>query len=80
MDKVSPNGAMGTSGTPSISSPSRKLATFHAMNAHSQGGEPPLSFVIEFNAAEREWRESTARLLEDLQNSLRAGPAPKIQQ
>jgi hypothetical protein len=79
MDRVSPNGVMGTSGTPSISSPDRRLATFHAMNAHSQGGEPPLSFVIEFNAAEREWRESTARLLEDLENSLRAVPVPKIQ-
>jgi hypothetical protein len=77
MDKVSPNGAMGTSGTPSISSPDRRLATFHAMNAHSQGSEPPLSFVMEFNAAEREWRAATTRLLEDLENSLRAGHVPK---
>jgi hypothetical protein len=79
MEKVSPNGATGTSGTHSIPSPDRRLATFHAMNAHSQGGEPPLSFVIEFNAAERQWRESTARLLEDLESSLRAAPVPKIQ-
>ena len=47
---------------------------FDAVNAHSQADEPPLSFVMEFNAAEGEWRETQARLnkmLEDLENGMR---------
>lgn len=32
------------------------------MNAHLQADEPPLSFVMEFNAAESEMREAQARL------------------
>jgi hypothetical protein len=32
------------------------------MNAHSLADEPPLSFVMEFNAAEREWYEAQTRL------------------
>jgi hypothetical protein len=43
------------------------------MDAHSQADEPPLSFVMEFNAAEREWHEAQARLnkmLEDIESSL----------
>jgi hypothetical protein len=33
-----------------------------AFDAHSQADEPPLSFVMEFNAAEREGHEGPARL------------------
>jgi hypothetical protein len=52
----------------------RRHAAFDAVNAHSQGDEPPLSFVMEFNAAESEWREAQARLkkmLDALENGLR---------
>ena len=51
-----------------------RQAAFDAVNAHSQADEPPLSFVMEFNAAESEWREAQARLkkmLLDLKNGRR---------
>jgi hypothetical protein len=47
---------------------------FGATNAHSQADEPPLSFVMEFNADESEWREAQTRLkkmLEDIESGLR---------
>jgi hypothetical protein len=40
----------------------RRQGAFDSMNAHSQADEPPLSFVMEFNAAEREWHEAQDRL------------------
>jgi hypothetical protein len=40
----------------------RRQRDFDAWDAHSQADELPLSFVIEFNAAEREWHEGPARL------------------
>ena len=52
----------------------RRQRAFDAMDAHSQADEPPLSFVMEFNADEREWREGRARLdkmLEDIESSQR---------
>ena len=51
----------------------RHLSTFRAVNAHSQGGERPLSFVMEFNAAEIEWYETHVRmmkLLEEIERGL----------
>jgi hypothetical protein len=59
------------SGSALMSVPGRRLVTFDPMNAHSQAGEPPLCFVMEFNAAEREWQERLNRMLEDLENRLR---------
>jgi len=53
---------------------SRRQAAFDAVNAHSQADESPLSFVVEFNAAESEWREAQSRLtkmLDALKNGLR---------
>jgi hypothetical protein len=52
----------------------RRQGAFDPMNAHSQADEPPLSVVMEFNAAEREWHEAQARLnkkVQDIENSLR---------
>jgi hypothetical protein len=49
--------------------PRRRGWAFDAMDAHSQADEPPLAFVMEFNAAEREWHGAQARLnkmLEDI--------------
>jgi hypothetical protein len=40
----------------------RRQGAFDSMNAHSQADEPPLSFVMEFNAAQREWCEAQTRL------------------
>jgi hypothetical protein len=51
----------------------RRQRAADGMDAHSQADEPPLSFVMEFNAAEREWHEAQARLnkmLEDIESSL----------
>jgi hypothetical protein len=51
----------------------RRQSAFDAWDAHSQADEPPLSFVMEFNAAEREWHEGQARLnkmLEDIEKVL----------
>jgi hypothetical protein len=79
-------GATNASGSASTPLPGRRLGTFDPVNAHSQAGEPPLCFVMEFNAAEREWRETQDRLqqtLEDIENSLRtvspAGPVKREQ-
>ena len=44
-----------------------------AWDAHSQADEPPLSFVMEFNADEREWQEGQVRLkkmLEEIEKVL----------
>jgi hypothetical protein len=71
MATIFQNGATSASGSASIASPGRGVVTVDAVNAHSQAGEPPLCFVMEFNAAEREWREKQARLLEDLERRLR---------
>ena len=49
----------------------RRQTAFDAVNAHSQAGEPPLCFVMEFNAAEREWQDRLKRMLEDIENRLR---------
>ena len=52
----------------------RRQRAFDAWDAHSQADEPPLAFVMEFNAAEREWREGRTSLnktLEDVESSLR---------
>jgi hypothetical protein len=51
--------------------PSRTV--FGATNAHSQADEPPLSFVMEFNADESEWREAQTRvkrMVEDIESGL----------
>ncbi len=51
----------------------RRQRAFDAWDAHSQAEEPPLSFVMEFNADEREWQEGQARLkkmLEDIEKVL----------
>jgi hypothetical protein len=51
----------------------RRQSAFDAWDAHSQADEPPLSFVMEFNADEREWHESQARwkkMLEDIEKVL----------
>jgi hypothetical protein len=51
----------------------RRQRVFDAWDVHSQADEPPLSFVMEFNAAEREWQEGQARLkkmLEDIEKVL----------
>jgi hypothetical protein len=56
------------------------------MNAHSQAGEPPLCFVMEFNAAERRWLETQAplqKMSEDIEKLLRTdslGKAAKKEQ
>jgi hypothetical protein len=47
----------------------RRQGAFDSMNAHSQADEPPLSFVMEFNAAEREWQEAEDRLSKTLKTS-----------
>jgi hypothetical protein len=52
----------------------RRRMTSDAMAAHSQADEPPLAFVMEFNATEREWHEARVRLnkmLEDIESCLR---------
>ncbi len=52
----------------------RSRTAFGATNAHSQADEPPLSFIMEFNADESEWREAQTRLkkmLEDIESGLR---------
>ena len=51
----------------------RSRTVFCPMNAHSQADEPPLSFVMEFNADESKWREAQTRLkkmVEDIENGL----------
>ena len=53
-----------------MTAPGRGVVTFDAVNAHSQAGEPPLCFVMEFNAAEREWQDRLKRMLEDIENRL----------
>jgi hypothetical protein len=40
----------------------RSRTALDATNAHSQADEPPLSFVMEFNADENEWREAQTRV------------------
>jgi hypothetical protein len=70
MDRIWQSGDTSVSGWPFW----HRQAAFDAVNGHSQGDEPPLSFVMEFNAAESEWREAQARLkkmLENLKNGLR---------
>jgi hypothetical protein len=59
------------SGSALMTVPGRRLVTFDPMNAHSQAGEPTLCFVMEFNAAEREWRDRMDRMLEEIENRLR---------
>ena len=52
----------------------RRQRALDAWDAHSQADEPPLAFVMEFNADEREWREGRARqneMLEEVESSLR---------
>ncbi|HEV7447140.1 MAG TPA: hypothetical protein VGO18_31515 [Steroidobacteraceae bacterium] len=71
MATIFQNGATSASGSASIASPGCGVVTVDPVNAHSQAAEPPLCFVMEFNAAEREWREKQARLLEDLERRLR---------
>jgi len=34
----------------------RRHIAFDPMNAHSQGDDPNLMYVVQFNADEREWR------------------------
>ena len=63
--------SVSVSGSALMIVPGRRLVTFDPMNAHSQAAEPPLCFVMEFNAAEREWQERLNRMLEDLENRLR---------
>jgi hypothetical protein len=69
MPRIFPNDA--TSASASMTAPGRGVVTFDAVNAHSQAGEPPLCFVMEFNAAEREWQDRLKRMLEDIENRLR---------
>ena len=60
--------------TPSDTNLRRSRITFDTTNAHSQAHEPPLSFVMEFNADESDWREAQTRLkrvLEGIERSLR---------
>lgn len=40
----------------------RRQRVSDAWDAYLQADEPPLSFVVEFDAAEREWDEGQARL------------------
>jgi hypothetical protein len=59
----------------------RRQKAFDAMDSHSQADEPPPAFVMEFNAAEREWHEARARLnkmLEDIESSLRGNEAHPV--
>jgi hypothetical protein len=35
----------------------RRHIVFDPMNAHSQGDDPSLVYVMQFNTDEREWRE-----------------------
>jgi hypothetical protein len=68
MPTIFQNGTASAAGSASITLPRRGVVTFDAVNAHSQAGEPPLCFVMEFNAAEREWYEARLRMLEDIEN------------
>jgi hypothetical protein len=63
--------AAGAPGSASICLSGRRLATFDALNVHSQAGEPPLCYVMEFNAAEREWQERLTKMLDDIETILR---------
>jgi hypothetical protein len=52
----------------------RRQRALDAWDAHSQADEPPLAFVMEFNADEREWREGRTRpnkMLEEVESCLR---------
>ena len=52
----------------------RSRTALDATNAHSQADEPPLSFVMEFNADESEWREAQIRLkkmLEEIESVIK---------
>lgn len=71
MPRIFQSEGTSVSGSALIAVPRRRLVTFDPMNAHSQAGEPPLCFVMEFNAAEREWQERLNRMLEDIENNLR---------
>ncbi|MDB6161833.1 MAG: hypothetical protein JWO04_5539 [Gammaproteobacteria bacterium] len=68
MPTIFQNHATSASVSASIPLPGRGVVAFDAVNAHSQAGEPPLCFVMEFNAAESEWREEQSRLLEKIEN------------
>jgi hypothetical protein len=49
----------------------RWQTAYDAVNAHSRADEPPLSYVMEFNAAESEWQARMSKMLEDLERSRR---------
>jgi hypothetical protein len=57
-----------------------RQSAFDAWDAHSQADEPPLSFVMEFNAAEREWHEEQARPKNIQLQMERIQPLTKAQQ
>jgi hypothetical protein len=74
MPRIFPSEGPSVSGSALIAVPGQRLITFDPMNAHSQAGEPPLCFVMEFNAAEREWQDRLKRMLEELENRLLVEP------
>jgi hypothetical protein len=71
MSSIFQNDTASASGPPSITVPGRRVVTFDAVNAHSRAGEPPLCFVMGFNAAEREWQERLKKMLDGIEAGLR---------
>ena len=71
MPSIFQNDTASASGPASITLLGRAVVTFDAVNAHSQAGELPLRFVMEFNAAEREWQERLKKMLDDIETGLR---------
>ena len=53
----------------------RRHIAFDPMNAHSQGDDPNLMYVVQFNADERQWQEAKAAAAVKKQS-----PVPKLQQ